>query len=410
MPSERRLAAILFTDIVGYTALMAESEESGLAARQRHRELVRPLVGVFNGEVIETRADESLSTFPSALEAVNCALAIEDALQGEPGLRLHLGVHLGDIVVGEGEVSGDGVNIASRICALSDGGGICISGQLYDAIRSHPEIEATSRGEHDLKNVGRPVQVYSIARRAAAGAAPELTDQGAARSTSARAIALGAVAASVVLLVALAAWFWTSEPAPLDPIRSIAVLPLANLSGDPSQEYFTDGMTEALISNLAKLAAFDVVSRTSVLQYRGARKPMPQIARELDVEAVLEGSVLRAGDAVRITVQLIDAQRDRHLWSQSYERDLHDILQLQSEVARAVADEIHLKLAPADQAQLASTRRVDPEAYDAYLKGVHFLNKQGASNHTRAVQLLEQAVAVDPDYAAAWARLADGYT
>ena len=165
-----------------------------------------------------------------------------------------------------------------------------------------------------------------------------------------------------------------------------------------------------MISRLAKIASLSLVSRTSVMQYAGIQMPLPEIARKLGVDAVIEGSVLRAGDLVRITVQLIDARSDRHLWSESYERDLRDVLTLQSEVARAIAREVQLVLAPADQADLATSETVDPTAYEAYLKGAYFLKRSGAVNHAKAVEHLERAVAVDPDYAPAWARLADGYT
>jgi len=193
-------------------------------------------------------------------------------------------------------------------------------------------------------------------------------------------------------------------------IRSLAVLPLENLSGRKDQEYFTIGMTEAVISQLAKIASLSVVSRTSVMQYTGVRMPMAEIASKLGVDAVIEGSVLRAGDVVRITVQLIDARNDRHLWAESYERDLRDVLALQSEVARAIAREIQLVLSPTDRERLDITRPVNPEAYDAFLKGSYFQNQRGALNHVRAVEFLERAVALDPEYAPAWAALAYGYT
>ena len=193
-------------------------------------------------------------------------------------------------------------------------------------------------------------------------------------------------------------------------IRSLAVLPLENLSGQKEQEYFTVGMTEAVISQLAKIASLSVVSRTSVMQYTGVRMPMGEIASKLGVDAVVEGSVLRAGDVVRITVQLIDARNDRHLWAESYERNLRDVLALQGEVARAIAREIQLVLSPADRERLAIARPVNPEAYEAFLKGSYFQNKQGALNHARAVEFLERAVALDPEYAPAWAALANGYT
>jgi TolB-like protein len=281
-------------------------------------------------------------------------------------------------------------------------------------------------------------------------------------------------------LLAVAALIWLREPAatrdpraPTDPIRSLAVLPLQNLSGDASQDYFAAGMTEVLISDLASITSLGVLSRTSVMRYFGERKLLPEIAQELGVDAIIEGSVLRAGDAVRITVQLIDARTDLHLWSQSYERDLTDVLQLQREVARAIARAVRLELEPGGEVPLAvgvtearagpdrrarlarlraepdrarlraerdrlakaaaedlidlraslevgtgagsrgparRSRPVNPEAYEAYLKGTFFLNKRGAANYTTAVELLKEAVTLDPEYALAWARLADGFT
>ena len=193
-------------------------------------------------------------------------------------------------------------------------------------------------------------------------------------------------------------------------IRSLAVLPLENLSGQKDQEYFTLGMTEAVISQLAKIASLSVVSRTSVMQYTGVRMPMAEIASKLGVDAVIEGSVLRVDDVVRITVQLIDARNDRHLWAESYERDLRDVLALQSEVALAIAREIQLVLSPTDRERLAIARPVNPEAYEAFLKGRYFQNQRGALNHARAVEFLERAVALDSEYAPAWAALANGYT
>jgi TolB-like protein len=223
---------------------------------------------------------------------------------------------------------------------------------------------------------------------------------------------LGGVLAFALWGVVAGGWLLTGGElgrAP-GPIRSLAVLPLENLSGDPEQEYFADGMTEALISDLAKLSPLSVISRTSVMQYKRARRPLPEIARELQVDAVVEGSVLRAGGDVRITAQLIDGRNDQHLWAESYTRDLDDVLVLQSEVARAIAREIELELTPAQQVRLASTARVEPAAYDAYVKGSHYLRSLTPSDHRIGVKYLEEAVRQDPSYAPAWADLSMGYT
>jgi TolB-like protein/class 3 adenylate cyclase len=402
--TDHRLAAILFTDVVGYTALMAESEQRGLAARRRHRELVGAFVGQFHGESIEARGDESLSVFQSALDAVNCALAIEDVLQTESDLQLHIGIHVGEIVSEGDEVSGDGVNIASRICALSEGGGICVSGEVYRAIRNHPEIEATPRGEQDLKNVGQPIVVYSIARRAgAAEAVPELEERGTERSNSAPTIVLGAAAASVALLVALAAWFWTGQPEPLGPIRSIAVLPLDNLSGDPEQRYFALGMTEELIGALSKIRSLRVISWTSAKTYENSSKRVGEIAGELGVDAIIEGTVRREEDRVRITTQLIDARSDDHIWSDRYERDVGASFALQNEIAQTVAREIRLALTPAEQVQLAKRVTTSSEAHDAYLRGRHELGKFAPDSLDAALRHFDRAIDLDATLALAYA-------
>jgi adenylate cyclase len=398
---ERRLAAILFTDIVGYTAAMAESEERGLRARDRHRAIVGPLVERYRGEVIEARGDESLSVFPNALDAVQCALAIDEVARQEGEPRLHVGVHLGDIVVHEGEISGDGVNIAARICALTEGGGVCVSGDVYRSIRNQPDIEAVFLGERQLKNVGQPVAVYELGRPGATGRR---------RSPGARRVAVAVV---LGLASMVGAWWastqWERERAP-HPIRSIAVLPLESLSADPEQEFFAVGMTDALIGDLAKIESLRVVSPRSVMRHKYSERPLSELARELDVDVVVEGSVLRAGDRVRITAQLIEASSDRHLWSGSYEDDLSDVLRLQAEVAQAVAREIAHELAPLTRARLTSDRAVNPAAFADTLKGFQLVRSVTPTDHGRSIGYFERAIEADSEYALAYAGLAWAYT
>ena len=403
----RRLAAIMFTDIVGYTALMAESEQRGHRVRERQAAILRPLVDQYGGDWVQQVGDETLSSFGSATDAVNCALAIQAALQDEPELRVRVGIHLGEIVSREGSVHGDGVNIAARIRPLAEPGGICVSDEVQHTIRNQENIEATPLGEHELKNVGRPVSVYALSGTPAAPA-PVQRAARPARAGS-RPVALAIIAALV--LAGLGWWGLDRATVSASPIRSIAVLPLENISGDPEQEYFADGMTEALIGALARIGALRVISRTSVMRYKQSDKSLPEIARELDVDGVIEGTVMRAGDRVRITAQLIDARNDTHLWSDRYDRDLSEILALQSEVARTVAEQVRLELTSQERAALVETTLVDPGAHDLYLRARHHLSAAMYSVPERreAIAYFEKTVEADPSHARAWAGLASAH-
>src|SRR5216684_7356750 len=322
----RELAAIMFSDIAGYTAIMGRDERKALRALDDHRALLRTILPRFNGRLVGEIGDGTLSSFHSALDAVNCARAAQAALQDDPSLKLRIGIHLGDVVFSNNTVLGDGVNVASRIHALASPGAICISANVYDEIRNKPEFQVKDLGEQKFKNVERPMRVYSLA-----ASAPSVPLSAAQPRVGRRAILAG-VGALLLAAVAYGVAKWrlpapsipATQPATARVIRSIAVLPLDNYSRDPNQEYFADGMTDELITDLAKISALRVISRTSVIQYKGTKKRMPAIGRELNVDAVVEGSVLRSGDRVRITAQLIEAATDRHLWAKSYERDLRD--------------------------------------------------------------------------------------
>ncbi len=400
MPTERRLAAIMFTDIVGSTAVTARSEAAGLTLRDRHRELVRAQVDRYHGRFIEAPGDESLSTFESAVDAVHAALAVQQELEGDAELQVRIGIHTGETIFRGDEVFGDGVNIAARVRELADPCQILASAEVARAVQNQANVYTASRGEHHLKGIGEPVSVYAVSDApVASSVAPQ------------RAAGRWFTAAGVAALAAVVglAW-WLYEPPPTtDTIRSIAVLPLENLSGDPEQEYFADGMTEALIAELGNVAALSVISRTSVMRYKRADKSVPEIADELGVDAVVEGSILRAGDRVRITTQLIQGSTDRHLWAQSYERDLRDILALQGEVARAIAQEVQVKLTPGEQQRLSTVRALDPAAHEAYLKGRFHLNKHNREGYARAIEYFRAALDRDPEYALAHTGLAEVY-
>src|SRR5271168_2931736 len=411
----RELAAIMFSDIVGYTAIMGRDEQLAMRALAAHRELLRSIVPRFNGRQVGEIGDGTLSSFHSAFDAVSCAREIQASLAGDSELRIRIGIHVGDVVFTNNTVLGDGVNIASRIHELAPPGGCCISERVYDEIRNKPEFHVKDLGERRLKNVSRPIRIYQLV-------VTNLAAQPALARGGSRRVALIAGAGAVILAGIIVVLMRSKSPAPAPPslpaqtaakhtINSIAVLPLDNYSGDPNQEYFADGLTDELTSDLATISALRVISRSSVMRYKGEhRPPTPEIAKALNVDAVVEGSVVRVGDKVRVTAQLIDAPDDRHLWAKSYERDSRDVLALQDEVALAIAREINVELTPQEQTHLARAATVNPEAHEAYLKGRYYLDKQNEEGIKRAIEYFQKAIAADSQFAPAYSGLADAYS
>jgi TolB-like protein/class 3 adenylate cyclase len=409
----RELAAIMFSDIAGYTAIMGRDERKALRALDDHRELLRTILPRFNGRLVGEVGDGTLSSFHSALDAVNCAREVQASLAGKDEFRLRIGIHVGDVLFSANDVHGDGVNVASRIQALAEPGAICISGTVYDEIRNKPGTRAKDLGEKRLKNVARPIRVYALATTAP----PEQPRTERTTRSTGRALVAGvAVLLIAALAYGVARWRSFAPGSAEQPvtgarvIRSIAVLPLDNFSGDPAQEYFADGMTDELTTDLAKISALRVISRGSVMQFKGAhRPPTPEIAKLLNVDAVVEGSVVRSGDRVRITAQLIDAPADKHLWADSYERDSRDVLALQDELASAIARQINIELTPDEQARFANARQVNPQAHEAYLKGRFFLNEPTEERVKKALEQFDLAIKADPNFAPAYAGIADAY-
>ena len=400
--AERRLAAIMFTDIVGYTALMARDEDAARDARDRHEAIVRPMVEKYQGQWIERTGDETLSAFPSALDAVNCALAAQAELDDDADLRLRVGIHHGDVTFDAAGVSGDGVNVAARVRPLAEPGGICITGDVHHSVRGRSGLAFEALGEQEFRNVDHPVAVYSVTGTAAA---PRPVSKPAPVSRG-RAFPRAAWAVAALVVIAIGAGWWLVRPSSdLTPIRSIAVLPLENLSGDPEQEYFADGMTEALISELAKIRSIKVISRTSAMRYKHTDQPLTEIASELGVDAIIEGSVFKSGDDVRITAQLVHGGSDEHLWAESYTESLVNVLQLQADVALAITREIRATVTPEEERRLISARSVDPKAQSALLKGRHFYNRFTRPGFERAAQYFREALEHDPSYAEPFAWL-----
>ena len=363
----------MFTDIVGYAALVQKDEAAAIRMLEQHRKVVRPSFSKHHGKEIKTMGDSFLVEFPSALEAVRCAHDIQQSLHeinskraNDQRILLRIGVHLGDVVHDENDVYGDAVNIASRMEPLAEPGGICVTGQVYDQVKNKIEFPFSSLGTKELKNVGDPIAVYK----------------------------------------AILPWEERPKVAALD-TRRIAVMPFVNMSPDPNDEYFADGMTEELISTMSKVGQFEVISRTSVMQFKKNPKPIKEVSRELDAGTILEGSIRKSGSKLRVTVQMIDAARDRHLWVEEYDRELKDVFSIQSEISEAVAEELKIRILPTEKTRLERKPTEDPEAYNLYLKGRFFWNERTREGLEKAFSYFTEATKRDPSFGRAYAGLAD---
>jgi TolB-like protein len=373
---ERRLAAIFAGDVAGYSRLMGEDEAGTLARLQAlRRELTDPKIAEHKGRIVKTTGDGLLVEFPSVVEAVACAVAIQRGMSernaeipADQRIEFRIGVNLGDVIVEEGDIHGDGVNIAARLEAIAEPGGICISDDAFRQVRGKIEAEFADIGEQSLKNIARPLRVYRVV--------PE-------RLPEAQPPAL-----------------------PLPDKPSIAVLPFANISGDPEQEYFADGMVEEIITALSRIRWLFVIARNSTFTYKGRPVDVKQVGRELGVRYVLEGSVRKAGGRVRITGQLIDAVTGTHLWADRFDGSLEDVFELQDKVASSVAGVIEPALQAAETARSAGRPTDDLTAYDLYLRA-YAIFWSSARQIPEALRLLEQAIARDPRYgpALAWAAI-----
>ena len=374
---ERRLAAILAADAVGYTSLMG-ADEAGTLRRftDLRQDVLSPLIAEHHGRVVKLMGDGLLVEFASVVDALTCALAWqagvaehEAAAEDDRRLGFRIGINLGDVIVEGGDIHGGGVNVAARLESLAEPGGICLSDDAYRQVRGKVEAQFEDLGERELKNVAEPVRVYRVQT------APS-----------------GAVAAKPA-----------GEPLPLPDKPSIAVLPFANMSGDDEQEYFADGITEDLVTALSKIRWFFVIARNSTFTYKGQAVEVTQVARELGVRYVIEGSVRRAGNRVRITAQLIDATTGRHVWAERYDRLIEDIFELQDEMAQTIVGAVEPELSAAER---ESALRKPPESLDAwetYQRGLWHLWNFNKDDNAEAQRLLRQAQDLDPGFATAYA-------
>ncbi len=377
----RRLAAILAADVVGYSRLIRADEEGTLARLKALRgELIDPSIARHNGRIVKTMGDGVLVEFPSVVDAVRSAVEVQQSVAAreaentkERCIALRVGINLGDVVIDGDDIHGDGVNVAARLEGLADPGGICISGKVYEEVRDRLDLRFEDLGEKEVKNINRPIRVWRWASAASARAS------GPAR---------------------------TGEPPPLPDKPSIAVLPFDNMSGDPDQEYLADGLAEDIITALSKISEMFVIARNSTFSYKGKSPDIRQVARELGVRTVLEGSVRRGGQRVRITAQLIDAATGGHLWAERYDRVVEDIFDLQDEITREIVTALQVRLTEGEQVRLRRRQTDDLAAWDLYARARALLVNFVREDNFMAREQILRAIALDPRYAGAWAVLA----
>jgi adenylate cyclase len=377
---ERRLAAVLCADVAGYSRLMGLDEEGTLAALKRHRrELIDPSTAAHRGRLVKTTGDGILVEFASVVDAVRCAVEIQRGMAernadipADRQIRFRIGINLGDIMIDEGDIFGDGVNVAARLQQIAEPGSICISRAVREQVGDKLGFVYTDLGEHNVKNIARRVHVYRVGPP---GQADERTaDKG--------------------------------PGLPLPDRPSIVVLPFANMSGDADQDYFADGMVEDIITGLARIRWLFVIARNSSFVYKGRAVDVKQVGRELGVRYVLEGSVRKAGNRVRITAQLIEAATGAHLWAERYDRSLDDVFALQDEITLSVVGAIEPSLRAAEIERVKRKRPENLDAYDLVLRAVPLANAAMPEEADKALLLLERALALEPDYAIAHAMAA----
>jgi adenylate cyclase len=369
----RQLAAILFADMTGYTALMQENEQLARSKRQRLKEVLEDTVARFHGKILQYYGDGSLSIFNSAIDSVHAAIEIQQQLQQHPKVDLRIGIHTGDVIIEEESIYGDGVNLASRIESLAVPGGVFVSEKVYDELRNQEHIQTRELGYFELKNIKQPIRVYAIANNGIV--------------VPGRNEVRGKTAA---------------------PVNRLAVLPFVNMSADPENEYFSDGITEELLNTLTRVDGLQVTSRTSAFAFKGKNDDIRDIAIQLNVDKILEGSVRKAGNRVRITAQLINAADGFHLWSETYDRKLDDIFEVQDEISGIIANKLKEDLTGAQRPSIKSSVK-NIAAYTHYLKGLHFKNKITPADTRKAIECFKQAIAIEPGYAEAYAMVAQCY-
>ncbi len=410
----RQLAAILFTDIVGYTAMMQKNETQAVVIVKRYISVLRETVSEHAGEVLNDYGDGSLCTFSSATEAVQCAISMQQQLQISPAVPLRIGLHVGEIFFEDGKVLGDGVNVASRIQSLGQANTILFSKEVCDKIRNQPEFRSVSLGRFEFKNVDEPVEVFALAneglvvpqRKTMEGKLKEIKNNSARKKWI--------VTTTIVLLLAAAFFIYKNinhSPGFTGDEKSIAVIPFENMGADNTDEYISDGITQDIINNLSRISSLQkVIGWFSVKGFKKTTKSVREIADELGVAAILTGTIEMRLTKIHIIAELIDVNTNKRLWGEDYDYDSSDILSIQSKVALQIATALRANLTPNDKKNISKLYTENVEAYKYYVRGRNFWNARGAKNFDSAEANFKRAIKLDPNYALAYAGIADCYT
>ncbi len=371
MPQSRQLAAIMFTDIVGYTALMGDDEQRAFEILNKNRKLQKPLIEQYGGKWIKELGDGVLATFSTVTDAVSCACSIISECKKAEGLQLRIGIHQAEVVFENGDVFGDGVNIASRLQSIAPIGGICISETVKNNVANRKEIKTAFIKEETLKHVKEPVRIYEVI------------------------IDFTEIQQPSIILS-------NKEPAKIIPEKSIAVLPFVNMSSDPEQEYFSDGIAEEILNSLVHLKNLKVAGRTSSFQFKGKNIDLREVGEKLHVRTVLEGSVRKQGNRLRITAQLINVEDGYHLWSERYDREMDDIFAVQDEIASKIAEYLKITFFGSYETKDEKKPTDNLEAYELFLKGSFYHSKYTVEGVEKSIEYFKKAVELDPNYADAW--------
>jgi TolB-like protein/Flp pilus assembly protein TadD len=410
----------MFTDIVGYTALMQQNEEKAIQSREKHRRIFNSITEKHNGRILQYYGDGTLSIFDSAIDAVKCGIEMQFGFRKDPAIPVRIGIHTGDIIFSEEEIIGDGVNVASRIESLAVPGSVFISDKVYDEIKNQESIKTSRLKTFKLKNVEKPIEVYAISNDGLIVPKPDdiegKTDTDLASlpgsqeqpKSKIRKGVLLAIAITAIIAVLLFVYlnFGTNSGFSTEkPEKSIAVLAFENMSGDPGQEYFSDGISEEILNSLVKVPGLKVAGRTSAFSFKGKNEDIRTIGNKLDVKMVLEGSVRKAGNQVRITAQLINVEDGFHLFSETYNREMEDIFAVQEDIANLIVEKLRLQVQETTDRE-GGTQNM--EAYELLLKGSYFFMK-GYEHIEKAMRYFQKAVELDPDYAEAYAFIGELY-